>query len=998
MSIIMNTTNMRYPLLLWTIGFLLLGVVGVGLTEEAIAATVRVPTDYSTIHEAMGAVGKGDKVRVSQGVYHESVAVKEGVILEGGWNKDFSRRDVAEYPSVIEGDGKEAWVVNVADSSVLDGFSIINGKAAAEASTDDPASGAGVYCAGRSARLINNTISGNEGSGIYLEDGCSLEIRKNTINSNKGAGITSGGTTVSRIDVRNNTISDNGMEGIDGDLATGAVYNNIIYGNKDAGVTSGSMPLEVINNTIVANTRSGVALEDPFAEPVIKNNIIAYNHDSGIRAAGTGYSYNLLFSNNMTGGCDPHFLWCVRRQYGGYEDEESYVKHKDIIADPLFADPDHHDYHLRPDSPAIDAGDPDTRFSDTSFPPSLRSTINDMGVYGGPFALAEERKGPNRPPQADSGPSRQAFVGDTVTLDASGSSDPDGDSLSYSWRFVSKPAGSSANLSDPTAISPTFQVDVPGDYRVQLVVTDQHGGSSSLHTVVIGALDNHPPTADAGDIIADVYLGDTVTLYGGGSKDPDDDPLTYRWEIVFSPSGSHATLSDPTAVSPTIVVDAFGCYEVGLVVNDGKTDSIQDTVYISTRHSGPDGKRNVPSEYPTIQAAVDAANPGDEIVVQKGIYKGTVVIDKAVDLTGRDWPTIDGGSEEGDINTVMVVYLGDRAGKIEGFVITGGGKGAFGHGLCIWDSSPVIVNNRICGNPHNGIGIHGSAESTGKAKIYNNRIYDNGMGIGNGRGSTANIYDNDIYDNQVAGIGCRGLSAPRIERNHIYGNHLGIGTREVASPHIEGNQIYDNVFGITISPISTVREFAGQDISILNNLIFGNYQCGVSVTSLNVSRILIRNNTIDSNNHRYALEDRAGGLVLGYPYPASFKAVIENNIITNNKGYGLRNYAGTESHKAAGADIARGHNNVWNNEDGDKETGSLPGEGDIAEDPLFVAVAAEKNGRYFLSQRASGQDADSPCVDSGSDTAARFGLGRRTTRTDQAGDAGTLDMGYHYTP
>ena len=53
-------------------------------------------------------------------------------------------------------------------------------------------------------------------------------------------------------------------------------------------------------------------------------------------------------------------------------------------------------------------------------------------------------------------------------------------------------------------------------------------------------------------------------------------------------------------------------------------------------------------------------------------------------------------------------------------------------------------------------------------------------------------------------------------------------------------------------------------------------------------------------------------------------------------------------------------------------------------------------GEYYLSCRAAGQTADSPCIDAGSDTAKSLGLDKSTTRTDHVPDAGTVDMGYHY--
>lgn len=79
---------------------------------------------------------------------------------------------------------------------------------------------------------------------------------------------------------------------------------------------------------------------------------------------------------------------------------------------------------------------------------------------------------PNRPPVANAGVDQTAVVGDTITLDGSKSSDPDGDPLSYTWSFVSKPAESRAVLSAPDKVVTTFIVDAAGQFVVRLVVND----------------------------------------------------------------------------------------------------------------------------------------------------------------------------------------------------------------------------------------------------------------------------------------------------------------------------------------------------------------------------------------------------------------------------------------------------------------------------------------------------------------------------------------------
>jgi len=78
----------------------------------------------------------------------------------------------------------------------------------------------------------------------------------------------------------------------------------------------------------------------------------------------------------------------------------------------------------------------------------------------------------NVKPVADAGGNQSVAVGETVTLDGSGSYDQNLDDLSYHWSFVSVPQGSLAALDDPEAISPSFVADVLGAYVVSLVVND----------------------------------------------------------------------------------------------------------------------------------------------------------------------------------------------------------------------------------------------------------------------------------------------------------------------------------------------------------------------------------------------------------------------------------------------------------------------------------------------------------------------------------------------
>ena len=186
----------------------------------------------------------------------------------------------------------------------------------------------------------------------------------------------------------------------------------------------------------------------------------------------------------------------------------------------------------------------------------------------------------NRPPVANAGPAQSAIVGRTVILDGTASSDPDANPLTYSWSFISRPAGSTATLTNPTTVHPTFVADAAGSFTVQLIVNDGTVNSAPA-TVVIGVTVNQPPTANAGTAQT-VNVGATVTLDGSASSDPNRDPLTYSWSFISRPAGSAATLTNPTTVGPTFVADVAGSYTVQLVVNDGTVNSAPATAVITT--------------------------------------------------------------------------------------------------------------------------------------------------------------------------------------------------------------------------------------------------------------------------------------------------------------------------------------------------------------------------------------------------------------------------------
>ncbi|MHC1725307.1 MAG: PKD domain-containing protein [Syntrophobacteraceae bacterium] len=191
----------------------------------------------------------------------------------------------------------------------------------------------------------------------------------------------------------------------------------------------------------------------------------------------------------------------------------------------------------------------------------------------------------NTAPVANAGPDQTVHWNVNVVLDGSTSSDVDGNPLTFLWSFVTKPVGSTAAISDATIVNPGFKADLPGDYIIQLVVND--GFISSTPDTVHITTSNTTPVANAGPDQPLIYVGNTVTLDGGGSSDADGDTLTFYWSLLNKPGGSSADLADPNLARPTFVADRAGTYVAQLIVNDGVTNSLADTVVISTRNSPP---------------------------------------------------------------------------------------------------------------------------------------------------------------------------------------------------------------------------------------------------------------------------------------------------------------------------------------------------------------------------------------------------------------------------
>jgi hypothetical protein len=181
----------------------------------------------------------------------------------------------------------------------------------------------------------------------------------------------------------------------------------------------------------------------------------------------------------------------------------------------------------------------------------------------------------NKPPVADSGVDQTFDEGIIVTLNGSGSNDPDGVINTFQW---TQTAGPAVTLSDAAAPQPTFtapDVGPGGDsLTFKLTVIDDGGLQGSDTCIVNVSWINLTPVANAGSDqtgSSGVEEGSTVELDGSGSNDPDDGIASYLWEQIGN--GPAVTLSNPAAARPAFVTPAIDASEVTLTFRLTVTDS-----------------------------------------------------------------------------------------------------------------------------------------------------------------------------------------------------------------------------------------------------------------------------------------------------------------------------------------------------------------------------------------------------------------------------------------
>ncbi|MFB9517349.1 right-handed parallel beta-helix repeat-containing protein [Streptomyces purpureus] len=293
----------------------------------------------------------------------------------------------------------------------------------------------------------------------------------------------------------------------------------------------------------------------------------------------------------------------------------------------------------------------------------------------------------------------------------------------------------------------------------------------------------------------------------------------------------------------------------------------------------------------SIQAAVDAAKPGDSIVLAEGVHHGSVRITTS-NLTLR-------GQGEG---TVLVPAT--AATRADSACATAG------NGICVTGTAAKTVDGvtirglTLSGYKKNGLW----ATRTDRLEVRDVTAEKNGSwGLAQER-STRGVFRNNIArDNAESGIfvantidregGAIDTHGAVIRDNTLTGNRIGVTVRRVRNLSVRNNTISANCGGVFVVGDET-KPWAGA-MTIRNNYIFENNKfCpgnsrlpviqGTGIVLTGSEQTVVRNNLVRNNVGSSPL---SGGIVLFQSFVGAqnVKNRVENNVLVGNKSADLAN-------------------------------------------------------------------------------------------------------------
>jgi parallel beta-helix repeat protein len=281
----------------------------------------------------------------------------------------------------------------------------------------------------------------------------------------------------------------------------------------------------------------------------------------------------------------------------------------------------------------------------------------------------------------------------------------------------------------------------------------------------------------------------------------------------------------------------------------------------------------VPQDYPTIQAAVDAAKPGDTIEVSNGTYYEHVLVHQKVTIIGENKTnTIVDGMGNGTVFSIQTSGV-----SILQLTIRNGGSRS--NGINIHGYLGTVIRDNIILNNVIGVDVSQSDDTVIQGNIlFNNSMY--GVNLSWSSGVTV---ENNTISESAYGVELYGSPNNVLVNNHISGTSYGIYLSHADNNNLTANTLVDNSWNI-YATYSSGNLFSKNEVS--------GGAVGIELYGSTTSSVV--NNTATDNSYGIYLAHSGSNTVSGNNaslndwgielYNSTGNTVIENNIMRNSWG------------------------------------------------------------------------------------------------------------------